>query len=319
MAKHKGEPVGWVTANGKHIPKWKDGSIGWDNDDEEKKEKKVKSHDESKMSESHKKATGKDSKSSLTDQMKEANSKRAGKKAETQKKLDQAFEYEEIPERHKDALYNAKLDINEEDYPYLAQGLEDAKALDGIKSAGYFDGAEKSGYDGGYKVKYNDGRTVTYGWKDSDTLRGESRLYKIKETQPKTKTAEQKATREAHLKNGMKKKAKADTSDVTVKTRDNGSKFISSSNWSANEDTDKKFNLTTTHPYDESERHWAKGKMSKFNSSSMLAQIVYNGKVVEEKTFKYTGGNHEATYKAIAAYLEEKDKKSGVKSRISHY
>lgn len=32
---HKGEePVGWVTVKGVHFPKWKDGTIGWDNGEE---------------------------------------------------------------------------------------------------------------------------------------------------------------------------------------------------------------------------------------------------------------------------------------------
>ena len=38
---HKGEePVGWVTVEGKHFPKWKDGTIGWQDGQEESPKKK---------------------------------------------------------------------------------------------------------------------------------------------------------------------------------------------------------------------------------------------------------------------------------------
>lgn len=37
----KGEPVGWVTVKGKHFPKWADGTIGWQDGQEEKEASKI--------------------------------------------------------------------------------------------------------------------------------------------------------------------------------------------------------------------------------------------------------------------------------------
>jgi len=37
----KGEPVGWVTVKGKHFPKWKDGTIGWQDGEESEPNRKA--------------------------------------------------------------------------------------------------------------------------------------------------------------------------------------------------------------------------------------------------------------------------------------